>query len=73
MATLVTGAAGFIDGMGYIGASLAGWGAGKLIKIESFGYKYTFITFGIAAILGAVLVSFIWTVRPDGRRVGAEG
>jgi len=59
------GAAGFIDGMGYIGASLAGWGAGCLIKIEGFGYKYTFITFGVAAILGALLVSAIWTVRPD--------
>jgi len=59
------GAAGFIDGMGYIGASLAGWGAGRLIKMPSFGYKYTFIVFGVAAILGAVLVSVIWKVGPD--------
>jgi len=59
------GAAGFIDGMGYIGASLAGWGAGRLIKVEGFGYKYTFITFGIAAIAGAILVSVIWTVQPN--------
>ena len=27
------GAAGFIDAMGYIGASLAGWGAGALIRV----------------------------------------
>ena len=56
------GAAGFIDGMGYIGASLAGWGAGKLI--DTSGYEVTFMTFGSAAIVGAVLASLIWKVGP---------
>jgi len=56
------GAAGFIDGMGYIGASLAGWGAGQLIVAR--GYNLTFVVFGFAAILGAVLISIIWKVNP---------
>ncbi|MHC4431738.1 MAG: MFS transporter, partial [Planctomycetota bacterium] len=41
------GAAGFIDGMGYIGASLAGWGAGVLILKR--GHEFTFVLFGLAA------------------------
>jgi len=57
------GAAGFIDGMGYIGASFAGWGAGELIVAK--GYNYTFVIFGIAAILGAALVSIMWKVKPQ--------
>ena len=56
------GAAGFIDAMGYLGATLAGWGAGELI--DARGYEITFVTFGSAAILGAVLISIIWKVRP---------
>ena len=55
------GAAGFIDALGYIGASLAGWGAVALIRSQ--GYEVTFVTFGLAAILGAVLISFIWRAR----------
>ena len=42
------GAAGFIDAMGYVGAALAGWGAGALI--DAHGYEITFVTFGFAAI-----------------------
>ena len=60
------GAAGFIDGMGYIGASLAGWGAGVLIRDQ--GYETTFVTFGIAAIAGAVLACFLWKVGPGSGR-----
>ncbi len=56
------GAAGFIDGMGYIGASLAGWGAGELIVRR--GYNFTFVFFGLAAILGALLVCLIWKAGP---------
>lgn len=59
------GAAGFIDGMGYIGASLAGWGAGEMI--ESRGYECTFVVFGLAAIAGAMLVCVIWKVGPTVR------
>ena len=56
------GAAGFIDAMGYVGASLAGLGAGALIRAH--GYEVTFVTFGSAAILGAALISLIWKVGP---------
>lgn len=57
------GAAGFIDGMGYIGASLAGWGAGVLIMRR--GFEFTFVLFGLAAILGAMLVCLIWKAGPE--------
>ena len=56
------GAAGFIDGMGYIGASLAGGGAG--VMIMRYGYEFTFVFFGLAAILGALLVCLIWKAGP---------
>lgn len=57
------GASGFIDAMGYIGATLAGWGAGRLI--HSHGYKVTFVTFGSAAFLAALLACIIWKVQPQ--------
>jgi sugar phosphate permease len=56
------GAAGFIDSMGYIGASLAGWGAG--VFIMKYGYEFTFAFFGLAAIAGALLVCVIWKAGP---------
>ncbi len=56
------GASGFIDAMGYVGATLAGWGAGRLIKSQ--GYEFTFITFGSAAFLAALIACIIWKVRP---------
>jgi len=61
------GAAGFIDGMGYIGASLAGWGAGELI--DRCGHAFTFVLSGLAAILGALLVCLIWKAGPKTRTV----
>jgi len=61
------GAAGFIDGMGYIGASLAGWGAGELI--DRRGHEFTFVLAGLAAILGAMLVCLIWKAGPKTRTV----
>ena len=56
------GAAGFIDAMGYLGATVSGIGAGALIG--QHGYKVAFIAFGAAAILGALLASLIWAVAP---------
>ncbi|MCC6124655.1 MAG: MFS transporter [Pirellulales bacterium] len=56
------GAAGFIDALGYVGASLAGAPAGLLI--DKFGFTAAFITFGIMAILGALLACVLWTVHP---------
>ena len=57
------GAAGFIDGMGYIGASLAGWGAGVLIT--QFGHAFTFKMFGLAAFAGSGLACLLWKVGPE--------
>jgi sugar phosphate permease len=56
------GAAGFIDAMGYLGATAAGMGAGALISAR--GYHVAFIVFGAAAILGALLACVIWKVSP---------
>jgi len=56
------GAAGFIDALGYIGASLAGWGAGSLIA--SRGYTLTFVLFGGAALVAVIPISVIWRVGP---------
>jgi len=56
------GAAGFIDCMGYIGASFAGWGAGKLIDVKGFGF--TFLMAGVCALAGAALICILWKVRP---------
>ncbi len=60
------GAAGFIDGMGYIGASLAGYGAGVIIK--QYSYRINFVIFGVAALLGAALICVIWQVGPRTKR-----
>jgi OPA family glycerol-3-phosphate transporter-like MFS transporter len=62
------GAAGFIDAMGYIGASLAGWGAGRLIKIH--GYEITFVTFGSAAFVGALLACIIFVAELKRNQTG---
>ncbi len=62
--------AGFIDGMGYIGASLTGWGAGLLI--DKSGYQVTFQVFGSAAILGALLACVLWKVGPTTDHRGRE-
>jgi OPA family glycerol-3-phosphate transporter-like MFS transporter len=66
------GAAGFIDSMGYIGASLAGWGAGRIIDhfnmndpLAFQGYKVTFILAGVCTLVGTVLISTIWNRKPQ--------
>ncbi len=66
------GAAGFIDSMGYIGASLAGWGAGRLIvhfniddPLELHGYKVTFLLAGACTLVGTALICTIWKRRPQ--------
>ena len=64
------GAAGFIDAMGYVGATLTGVGAGALI--DARGYQITFVTFGSAAILGALLTCLIWKVGPKTDRGSPE-
>ena len=60
-----SGAAGFIDSFGYIGASLAGWGAGRLIDAK--GFSYTFGAAGACALAGAALICLLWTAKPQDR------
>jgi len=57
------GAVGLIEAVGYVGASIAGWGAGVLI--DSHGYDTAFSVFGLAAILGALLISSLWRASPS--------
>ncbi len=58
-----SGAAGFIDSVGYIGATLAGWGAGRVI--DTRGFSYTFGAAGICALAGAALICALWTAGPQ--------
>jgi OPA family glycerol-3-phosphate transporter-like MFS transporter len=69
-----SGAAGFIDSMGYIGAALTGWGAGKLIDYFNagdpsnlLGYRNTFMLAGICALIGAGLICILWNMRPQSK------
>lgn len=66
------GAAGFIDCMGYLGASLTGLGAGRLIDhfnladpMKLHGYRIVFRLAGVSALIGAALICTIWRLRPQ--------
>ncbi len=49
---------GFIDAMGYVGASLTGVGTGYLIDKYSWNAAFGFWIFG--AILAAIMITFVW-------------
>ena len=49
---------GFIDAMGYVGASLTGVGTGYLIENFSWDAAFGFWVFG--AILAAIMILFVW-------------
>jgi len=49
---------GFIDAMGYVGASLTGVGTGYLIDNYSWNAAFWFWIFG--AILAAIMITFVW-------------
>ena len=49
---------GFIDAMGYVGASLTGVGTGYLIEKFSWDAAFGFWVFG--AILAAIMITFVW-------------
>ncbi|MBL7149585.1 MAG: MFS transporter [Candidatus Cloacimonetes bacterium] len=49
---------GFIDAMGYVGASLTGVGTGYLIDKFSWNAAFGFWIFG--AILAAIMITFVW-------------
>jgi len=57
------GAAGFIDALGYVGASIAGWGAGRLI--DTRGFHYAFGAAGVCALAGAALICLLWRAGPQ--------
>ncbi len=56
-------AAGFIDALGYVGAILAGWGSGMLI--DHYSWTAAFISWVLAALLGAILSAVMWNVKPS--------
>ena len=49
---------GFIDALGYVGASLTGVGTGYLIENYSWDAAFGFWVFG--AILAAIMILFVW-------------
>ena len=59
-------ATGFIDGMGYLGASLTGVGTGYLI--EEFGWNAGFYFWIFGAIFAAIMNLLIWLYKE--RKVG---
>jgi sugar phosphate permease len=54
-------ATGFIDGMGYVGASLTGVGTGYLI--EKFGWNAGFYFWIFGAIFAAIMMALIWIYK----------
>ncbi len=53
-------AAGFIDGWGYVGAAMTGVFTGWLV--ENYGWGAGFWYWIIAALVGGVIMVFLWTV-----------
>ncbi len=56
-------AAGFIDCLGYIGASLTGIGTGWLA--DKFGWNAAFYLWVAGAIIAAILMSLLWNYKPE--------
>lgn len=55
---------GFVDAMGYAGASLTGLGTGYLI--ENFGWNAAFYFWIFGAIFAAIMTLFIWNYKERG-------
>lgn len=49
---------GFIDAMGYVGASLTGVGTGFLI--EKFSWMAAFYFWILGAVFAAIMIAFVW-------------
>ena len=58
-------AAGFIDGMGYIGAAITGIGSGLLI--DSHGWDAAFYFWVFSALAAAILMATLWHHKPKQR------
>ncbi len=56
-------ATGFIDGMGYIGASVTGIGTGWLI--DNFGWGAAFNFWVVSGIICAILMTILWNYKPS--------
>jgi sugar phosphate permease len=56
-------ATGFIDGMGYIGASITGIGSGWLI--DNFGWGAAFNFWVASGIICAILMALLWNYKPS--------
>ena len=54
--------AGFVDGMGYIGAALTGVASGFLA--DRFGWNAAFYLWMAGALGAAILMLLIWNYRP---------
>jgi sugar phosphate permease len=59
--------AGFIDGWGYIGASLTGIGTGFLI--DNLGWNYAFYFWILGAIGAAIFMTMLWNYSPIKEKV----
>jgi len=59
-------AAGFIDGLGYVGATAAGVGTGWLV--DNYGWSHAFYFWGAGAFTAAMLMAILWEYVPrEGR------
>lgn len=56
-------ATGFIDGMGYIGASVTGIGSGWLV--DNFGWGTAFNFWVISGVICAILMALLWNYKPS--------
>ncbi len=56
-------AAGFVNALGYVGATLAGVGTGWLV--DRFGWAASFIMWGAAGAVGTVIAVSLWNRRPS--------
>ncbi len=56
-------AVGFIDSLGYVGASLTGVGTGWLL--DNFSWNAAFYFWLISAVIAAGLMLFLWNYKPE--------
>lgn len=62
---MAASATGFIDGWGYIGASLTGIGTGYLL--DNFGWQAAFYFWVSGAILAALLMATLWNYNKESK------
>ncbi|HDM75708.1 MAG TPA: hypothetical protein ENG51_04470 [Deltaproteobacteria bacterium] len=56
-------AAGFIDALGYVGATVAGVGTGWLV--DNYGWNYAFYFWASGAFIAGILMAFLWKYVPS--------